>query len=221
MPTFSAWWTLPALAFALFCLRMYRWRKLSSTKTYDGRELAKSETSVPSILATFINRSFTHYKSVNIDTLSSSKSSKYCWTLSGVLRKDDSDSPDDRERKRKRKGKQPMRHRKRPSGATSEPIDLCSDSESELRIRVTAGSKKRKGGIFVDELIYLDDAREVDDVPPTDRRGSGAPPSLLHDALFPPSSISWRIMAASSANANTVVSLLTTKPPYTCETLPL
>ncbi|KAK6981711.1 hypothetical protein R3P38DRAFT_2807910 [Favolaschia claudopus] len=97
-----------ALAFALFCLRMYRWRKLSSTTTYVK-----------------------HGPSIRLRGGASSDD-------------DDSDSPDDQERKRKRKGKQPMRPRKRPSGTTSEPIDLSSDSESELGIRVTAGSKKRK-----------------------------------------------------------------------------
>ncbi|KAJ7805038.1 hypothetical protein B0H13DRAFT_1930419 [Mycena leptocephala] len=72
----------------------------------------------------------------------------------------DSDAP-----KRKRKGNKPVLPRKRSSNSGSKAPDTGSDSDSEHGIRVTAKSKKRRGGLLVDEIIYLDSAPELWDIP--------------------------------------------------------
>jgi hypothetical protein len=77
----------------------------------------------------------------------------------------DSDAP-----KRKRKGNKPVLPRKRSSNSGSKAPDMGSDSDSEHGIRVTAKSKKRRGGLLVDEIIYLDSAPESWDIPASTNR---------------------------------------------------
>ncbi|KAF8178392.1 hypothetical protein K438DRAFT_1978016 [Mycena galopus ATCC 62051] len=78
----------------------------------------------------------------------------------------DSDAP-----KRKRKAKAQLKPRKRPSTAQrngkAKATELDSDSGG---IRVTAKPEKRKGGMFVDKVFYVDaaSAPESLDVPPAD-----------------------------------------------------
>ncbi|KAJ7808833.1 hypothetical protein B0H13DRAFT_1928244 [Mycena leptocephala] len=77
----------------------------------------------------------------------------------------DSDAP-----KRKRKGNKPVLPRKRSSNSGSKAPDMGSDSDSEHGIRVTAKSKKRRGGLLVDEIIHLDSAPESWDIPASTNR---------------------------------------------------
>lgn len=85
--------------------------------------------------------------------------------LSDSLSEADSDAP-----KRKRKGNKPVLPRKHSSNSGSKAPDMGSDSDSEHGIRVTAKSKKRRGGLLVDEIIHLDSAPESWDIPASTNR---------------------------------------------------
>ncbi|KAF8128287.1 hypothetical protein K438DRAFT_2000450 [Mycena galopus ATCC 62051] len=80
----------------------------------------------------------------------------------------DSDAP-----KRKRKAKAQLKPRKRPSTAQRNGKAKATEPDSDSGgIRVTAKPEKRKGGMFVDKVFYVDaaSAPESLDVPPADHR---------------------------------------------------
>ncbi|KAF8175301.1 hypothetical protein K438DRAFT_1979860 [Mycena galopus ATCC 62051] len=80
----------------------------------------------------------------------------------------DSDAP-----KRKRKAKAQLKPCKRPSTAQRNGKAKATEPDSDSGgIRVTAKPEKRKGGMFVDKVFYVDaaSAPESLDVPPADHR---------------------------------------------------
>ncbi|KAF8149210.1 hypothetical protein K438DRAFT_1779403 [Mycena galopus ATCC 62051] len=80
----------------------------------------------------------------------------------------DSDAP-----KRKRKVKAQLKPRKRPFTAQRKGKAKATEPDSDSGgIRVTAKPEKRKGGMFVDKVFYVDaaSAPESLDVPPADHR---------------------------------------------------